>query len=546
MQAIIPDSRLVRDTDGEVELPTGSYWRSLQYFSLYRLVIAAFFVVAFNLLGGTTTLGSQSAGQFDLIGYAYLLAAYGFLLFVRRVRRAFDFQLSVQVGTDILALTLLMYASGGAKSGIAVMLVVAVAGAGLVGQGRLTLLYASLATLAVLLEHAYRVLHFSAETEGFFRVGLISIGFFATAITAQLLARRVVANESLARRRGVELANQLRISQQVILDMQDGVLVVDRDGQVRQHNPQAEVLLDVHPPEDADLRAFSPDLAVRYALLGQGKDETEKVIQVAGSGRLLRVRFLPPGEGGYALIYMEDISRIQAQAQQIKLAALGRLTANIAHEIRNPLAAISHAAELLGEERREDTAVRLTRIIGDNARRLNRLVGEVLELGRRDRVQAESIPLAGFLQQLLEEYSLHDPTVSGRATLLVTPDAVIHFDRAHLHQVVENLLANALRHASQNAGAVRLEARAVSATQVELHIIDDGTGIEADARAHVFEPFFTTHSSGTGLGLYIARELCEANGAILELAESVKGAHFCIVAKREKCQHTRNGGDVTT
>jgi two-component system sensor histidine kinase PilS (NtrC family) len=208
---------------------------------------------------------------------------------------------------------------------------------------------------------------------------------------------------------------------------------------------------------------------------------------------VLRVRFLPPGEGGYALIYIEDISRIQAQAQQIKLAALGRLTANIAHEIRNPLAAISHAAELLGEERREDTAVRLTRIIGDNARRLNRLVGEVLELGRRDRVQAESIPLAGFLQQLLEEYSLHDPTVSGRATLLVTPDAVIHFDRAHLHQVVENLLANALRHASQNAGAVRLEARAVSATQVELHIIDDGTGIEADARAHVFEPFFTTH-----------------------------------------------------
>jgi two-component system, NtrC family, sensor histidine kinase PilS len=360
-----------------------------------------------------------------------------------------------------------------------------------------------------------------------------------------MLARRVVANEALAHRRGVELDNQLRISQQVILDMQDGVLVVDSDGRVRQHNPQAEVLLDVHPQEDEDLRTFSPDLAVRFARLGQGGEEAEDFIRVAGSGRLLRARFLPPGEGGYALIYLEDMSRIQAQAQQIKLAALGRLTANIAHEIRNPLAAISHAAELLGEERREGTADRLTRIIGDNARRLNRLVGEVLELGRRDRAQLEDIPLAGFLRQVLDEYSLHDPTVPVRVMLRATQEAVIRFDRGHLHRVVENLLANALRYASQYPSAIRIEAGAISSIQVELHIIDDGPGIEAGNRAHVFEPFFTTHGGGTGLGLYIARELCEANGAILELAETVGGAHFRIVAEGRECQ-TRNDADTAS
>ena len=543
MQAIIHDKDLLRDAAGGAAPPAESYWRSLQYFGLYRVVVAGLFVLAFNFLGGTTALGSQNPLQFELVAYAYLLASGGFLFFVQRVRRAFDLQLSLQVAVDILALTLMMYASGGAKSGIAVMLMVVVAGAGLVGQGPLTLFYASLATIGLLLEHGYRVLHGQAEAADFFRLGLISIGFFATAATAQLLARRVVANQTLAHRRGVELANQLRISQQVIVDMQDGVLVVDKDGSVRQHNPQAAILLGVEPPEGGDLRAFLPELAEQFSRLGESRGETEKVVRAAGSGRLLRARFLPPSAGGYALIYLEDISRVQAQAQQIKLAALGRLTANIAHEIRNPLAAISHAAELLGEERREDTTRRLTRIIGENSQRLNRLVSEVLELGRRDRVQVETIPLASFLQQLVDEYCLHDPAVAGCVALRVDPATQVQFDRGHLYRVVENLVTNALRYASRNAGAIRLECQTTTASPVELHIIDDGPGIAAEARARVFEPFFTTHSGGTGLGLYIARELCEANGASLELLDGAGGAHFRISAKGSLGQ-TRSGADA--
>lgn len=518
------------------ELPQDSYWRSLQYFSLYRLIVAAVFVVAFTLTGGAVNLGSQNARLFELVAYVYLVSAYGFLFALRRWRHAFNLQLTLQVACDVLALTALMFASGGAKSGIAVMLLVAVAGAGLVGQGRLTLFYAALATLAQLAEQAYRMLVYGASAEDFFRTGLTSIGFFATAIIARLLARRVVANETLAKKRGVELANQLRINQQVIRDMQDGVLVVDEAGRVHQHNPQAEALLNLAPLPDADLAAFSPALAEHWNRVRRAPVATEITLHAPGAGQPVRARYLPPGEGGNILIYLEDVGRVQAQAQQIKLAALGRLTASIAHEIRNPLAAISHAAELLAEEPNVAAGQRLVRIIGDNTRRLNRLVSEVLELGRRDRMRPEPILLDHFLRQFLDEYALQAPTVRQRVALRADPDARICFDRAHLHRVLENLMTNALRYASVRPGAVQVEARVLpSAGGVELHVSDDGPGVAEAVRGQVFEPFFTTHGSGTGLGLYIARELCDANGTRLELLDDGAGAHFRITVRGGGC-----------
>lgn len=531
-RATLSADSAVLPSGAQGEAPADAFWRSLHYFSLYRLIIAAVFLVAFVLSGGALNLGSQSPSLFQWAGYAYLFMAFGFLSALRRFHRAFNLQLTIQVACDVLALTLMMHASGGTKSGIAVMLLVVLAGAGLVGQGRMALFYAALATLAVLVEQSYRVLRLGADPADFFRVGLISIGFFATATIARLLARRIVANEDLARRRGIELADQWRINQQVIRDMQDGVLVVDRDGRVRQHNLQAETLLDVRPPESSDLATFSVALAEHYGGVRHLGGETEKTIRVPGSGRLLRARFLPPEEGGNTLIYIEDLGRIQAQAQQIKLAALGRLTANIAHEIRNPLSAISHAVELLPEEQRAERQERLIRIIGDNARRLNRLVSEVLELGRRDRARPEPVALAGFLRQFLDEYAIHDPAVWERVVLTADAGAMFCFDRAHLHRVIENLLTNALRHAH----AVAFEARwAPSANRAELHIMDDGPGIPEALRSQVFEPFFTTHGSGTGLGLYIARELCDANNAQLELLDSAAGAHFRITGRGGEC-----------
>lgn len=513
-----------------------SFWRSLRYFSVYRLSIALLFLVAAIVFGDTISLGTQDARLFGRVAAAYLLLAIVFLAVLLRRPRRFNLQLSVQVAVDIAALTLMMFASGGQKSGIAVLLLVVVAGAALVGQGRMALFYAALASVAMLLEESWRALTLEADPADFVRTGIISIAFFATAIIARLLARRVVANETLARERGRELNDQLRISERIIRDMEDGVLVVDGDGRVRLFNPRAEVLLGVQALDGAELATFSRALADRYrAWSAQPLEMVEMLPQEIG--RLLRVRYLPAAESaGHALIYLEDMERVQSQAQQLKLAALGRLTANMAHEIRNPLAAISHAAELLAEEDTDPLHQRLARIIHDNTGRLNRLVTEVLELGRRDRAQPETLRWQAFLSGFLEELNLHDASARRRVHV-GDGDVELRFDRGHLYRVLWNLLGNALRHASAADAAVRLEAStAATPNRVELHIIDDGPGVDPVQRNQVFEPFITTHGAGTGLGLYIARELCEASGAHLELLDEGPGAHFRIIAEGSICR----------
>lgn len=519
-----------------------SFWRSLRYFSLYRIAVAGLFLAIAMVTGGTATLASQSLPLFVWTDMAYLAVAFVCLFVVERVDRGFNLQLSLQVVCDIAALTVLMHASGGAKSGLAFMLVVVVAAAALVGQGRLTLFYAALATVAVLIEQASHWLLHAASAEDFLGTAMISTGFFATAVIARLLARRVVANEKLAHQRGVELANQIRINQQVIRDMEDGVLVVDASGKIRLHNPQAEVLLGTEGMVCSDLAACSPALAEHLRRHGATGESTQ-ILNLPDSGTSLMVRLMPPEAGGGQLVFLQDLDRLQLQARQLKLAALGRLTANIAHEIRNPLAAISNAAELLAEEQRADTRTRLLRIIRDNTGRLNRLVGEVLELGRRDRSQPETIDLAAFLEKFVDEYSLYDAAAPKRIRVIIGEPISICFDRSHLHRVIENLVTNALRYASDAEGAVRIEVATKLQNRPELHIIDDGPGIAEEDRVKVFEPFFTTRGAGTGLGLYIAKELCEANGAHLDLVASGSGAHFRIITKGGECPIEPIAGD---
>lgn len=507
----------------------GSLWRSLKYFSYYRLIVGGVFLGTILLAEGEVAVGSQDPRLFFWTSLAYLAAAFAYLILLLRWPHAFHLQLTMQVTADIFLLTLLLFASGGAKSGIAMMMLVVLAGAGLVGQGRMVLFYAALATLSLLLEQSYRVLEYLGDVEDFFRTGLTSIGFFGSAIAARLLARKVIVNEELARKRGVELADQVRINEQVIRDMQDGVLVVDAAARLRQYNPQASLLLGLPASPPLMLAASQPALAREYLARRDRGVESEKVLLVPQTGRTLRARFLPPGEGGHALIFLEDISRMEQQAQQVKLAALGRLTANMAHEIRNPLAAISHAAELLGDDLPGPGTERLIRIIGDNTQRLNRLVSEVTEVGRRDRACPERIEVHDYLQQLLDELSLQEPSYTIRVRLEIPAGFMICFDRGHLHRVVSNLLSNAARHATHAAGAIQILAESGRATgRVSLHFIDDGPGVDAVGRNKIFEPFFTTRAAGTGLGLYIARELSEANGARLFLLESSTGAHFCL------------------
>mgnify|MGYP001029602939 FL=1 len=510
-------------------LHSHSLWRLLRYFSYYRLIVAGFFLGTMMFSGRALNIGSQDPRLFLWVCGVYFFLSIAILVMQIRWQQAFNLQLTTQVLIDIGCLILLLYASGGAKSGMSMMLLVVLVGAALVGQGRLVLFYAAVATLLLLGEQAFRVGFLKGEPGDFFFTGLTSIGLFGAAIAARLLANRMVANENLARKRGIELDDQLLINERVIRDMQDGVLVIDAVGQVRQCNPRARALLGCTDAFAKSLEEFSPTLAEEFKIRQGRGVESEFVMQVPWTGRVLRARILPPGEGGNALIYVEDVGRLQQEARQVKLAALGRLTANMAHEIRNPLSAISHAAELLADEPPGKGIERLTRIIVDNSQRLNHLVSEVVELGRRDRVNAEAIDLREYFLRLIDERSLQDAGAASRVVIDIPDGMEIRFDRGHLHRVASNLLDNALRYASPSPGAVRVTIEPNSGqNRLSLHVIDDGKGIDETERDRVFEPFFTTRAAGTGLGLYIARELCEANGARLFLLENAPGAHFCI------------------
>jgi len=513
-------------------------WRPFHYFNLYRLVLASLVLLAALLPAGwIAALHLADSPLFVLAAGLYLSLVAAGLLASLHWQHRFNMQLSLQVLIDIIAISLLVYASGGVGSGVGTLLLVSLATASLVGRGRLVLFYAALATLATLAVQVYGVLIDKFDAATIVQAGFLSAGFFATAILARLLGQRVMLNEELARQRGISLENQSRISQRVIERMQDGVLVVDSAGRVQRHNPVAEAMLGPAPAANALVNDYCAPLGGALAEWKVTGATAPNDFQTPAGGQL-RARFeQTASSAGEVLVFLEDLGRLQERAQQLKLAALGRLTASIAHEIRNPLSAIGHAGELLREERRGAMQDRLLKILADNVARLDRIVADILELGRRDRMQAEILPVAMFCRQFIDGFEHSQAVAPGVIVVEADEEIALCFDRTHLHQVLWNLLANAVRHGKGGPGSVCLRALAGAGEgRVELHVIDDGGGVPEEVRRQIFEPFFTTRHLGTGLGLFIARELCEANGASLELMADDECGHFILVGRSDACQ----------
>jgi two-component system sensor histidine kinase PilS (NtrC family) len=504
-----------------------SFWVSLRYFNAYRIAVAGLFFASFLFYQDVLSLGLEDVRLYAVTSALYFASAVGFHILLRRAPRNFNVQLSAQIVVDVVAITLLSHASGGFRSGLVVMLLISVAAAGLVSRGSQLLGYAALASIAILAEQTVQIVTDQAPLAAYLPPALLSIGYFATALITSQLAQRVISNERVARQRGIELANQLRISEAVIQDVQDGVLVVDVNGLVRQHNRRVEALLGRAVPELEQIDGYSSELAAALAAWRDESGPAQATLKLDHSGRSVRARFVAAGleNAKLTVIYLEDISKLEEQARQLKLAALGRLTANIAHEIRNPLASVTHAAELLAEENRAAARERLIRIIHDNARRLDRMVHDVLELNRRDRVQADAVRLAGFVEAFVEEFGPSEGLPAGAVALNLQSDPVVECDRVHLNQILWNLVRNAWRHSTGQPGSVRIAVQRTGG-RIELHVIDDGPGVKAELQTQLFEPFFTTYSAGTGLGLYIARELAAANGATLEYIDRAAGADF--------------------
>jgi len=512
------------------EFPTVDFWRSLRYFNLYRLALASFFVFLAGAFGSSLSLSPRNWTLFFVSSLIYAaVAAFSFVPLRLRWPR-FTWQLAGQIGTDIVGLTVLSYASGGIQSSIGLLLLVSLAAAGLISRGKITLFFAALASIAALLEHAYAVLHDDADVALYVQVGLLCMSYFAVAWLAHTLAKYAVDSQLLAQRRGRDLVSLSEANRLVMRDMQDGVLVVDGEGMIMQMNARAERLLRKSIGPESSLSATFPILFGQYALWKQAGSASRDTLQL-DVGLQARLRFVPieRDAANGAVIFLEDMQRVRAEAQQIKLAALGRLTANIAHEVRNPLSAISYATELLQEEPGDAKHQRLLQIVLDNTHRINQIVQDVMQLNRRDRAQPEVFELEAMLRTFVEEFDSAERFEPGVMVLAGMTGREVRFDRGHLRQVLWNLCRNALRYGRKLPGSLVLTMSAEDG-RVMLAVQDDGPGISVEHQGKLFEPFFTTAPEGTGLGLYIAKELCEANGALLEyhMGEGQAGACFCI------------------
>ena len=510
-------------------------WRTLAVLCGYRVLLAVLVGIAFAFFNQFFSLGAVSHGLVMPTVVAYAFASLVLLAPARLREPNLTLQVTSGVVVDVVAIVMLMYASGGVRSGLGVLLLVSLAAAGLITRGRLAYFHAAFAAIAVLMEQVFQTLRFDAPLAELVQAGLTSAAFFATAGLASTLARYARTSEQIAEERRLDLANLSQINELVIRDMQDGILVVDGEGYIRQHNPRVTQLLGPFPsgrrPAIAD---YAPEISRLLDSWRQGSETTYMQLRAPRSAGELQVHFVPIGSGNPSpvVIFVEDVGRMRLQAQQMKLVALGRLTASIAHEIRNPLSSIGHAAELLEEDAKlAEGEKRLLAIIRDNVFRLDRIVQEVLYLNRRDRAEPEVIDPTRWLPQFLRDFRDSEKLPEDAIDAQVRTRQRFFFDRQHLDQVMWNIVRNAWRHSRQKPGSVRVFISPAPAPgRLQVDVIDDGPGVSTENQTHLFEPFFTTEAQGTGLGLYIARELCEGNAARLEYVTS-GGGHFRITVK---------------
>ena len=499
-------------------------WPSLATFCSYRVIIAVIMALSVwgsqryqVLIAASPTLALWSRGFYfvaavSLLGLAHL-----------RLPRP-TLHLTAQVAIDVVCITLLMHAAGGVKSGIGLLLLVTLAASGLVARGRIAYFHAAIAALAVLLEQSWQFLSFDTAPTDFLQAGLLAGSFFLIAGLGYTLAKYARGAEKIAEERGVDLANLAQINELVIRDMQDGFVVVDEKGLIRQHNPQSEALIGgLKLAGQRALAEASPALAIQLEQWRRDPQHSFSMMRDAKTQKEYQLRFIAIGDARPAptVIFIEDASRIRAQAQQMKLVALGRLTASIAHEIRNPLSSINHAAELLAEDSEQSARrvedMRLLTIIRDNAHRLDRMVEEVLYLNRRDRAHPEPIEARPYLERFVQDFCANEKLSAESIDLTIATQLRPFFDRSHLDQVLWTLVRNARHHGSGKLGGITISLHpGVLPESLVLDVVDDGPGVSDEALQHLFEPFFTTDSRGTGLGLYIAKELADVNGARLE------------------------------
>ncbi len=515
-------------------------WRVLTTLNVFRFLIAAVLLVLFFAGGEPRLFGDRFPTLFSATASAYLVFAVFFGIAIRQRWPAFNLQVTANLLVDIAAVVTLMYTSGGVSSGLGGLLVVFVGAGSLILPARLPAILAAIATFAILGEEVFAQI--SGFGSNYPAAGLLSAIIFAMTLGVRPLARRIQMSEALARQRGVDLKNLSELNEYIVQHLRESIVVVDSDDRVRLSNGSAARLLGSPGPiSDQPLVDISAPLA---AYINRWRKDTELsshpqiTVETTGNSASITAHLAPLGKNemrdGPTLVFLEDASLMNARVQQSKLASLGRLSASIAHEIRNPVGAMSHAAQLLGESvGLTDDDKRLTEIIQTHSGRVSHIIDNVLQLSRRESSRPERLALKPWLVDFAQEFTRTLELQEGEMSVADVPDGIdVRMDPSHLRQVLWNVCDNAVKYASETGGIL-----------VELHggpgegpgrpyleIRDHGLGVDPASAEKIFEPFFTERSGGTGLGLYISRELCELNRAtLLYLDRPGGGSIFRIV-----------------
>ncbi len=508
-------------------LPADLPWRVIGLLNIFRLLVPMVLLLLFVFDAPTRSVGTVAPGLFLGVCVAYFSFALVAIQPIQRRWPSVEWMALFPLAVDALAITLLVHASGGIGSGLATLLYLPVGATAAIVNPRTALAATSIVVIGLLFETVLSALTGVAGGSDFLVAGLTGASLFAIALLAVPLANRLRQSEALVRQRDVDLANLNELNQFIVQHLRESIVVVDDTGRIRLINEQAARLLAGDTVgTDALLGEVAPRLLYLLELWRSQehdrRDSSGEFVSHDG-GTVVRPHFVSLSErgSGPVLIFLEDTSVVAERVQQSKLASLGRLSASIAHEIRNPVGAMSHAGQLLKESPALTADDRhLTEIIEKNAVRVSQIIENVLQLSRRDTTRQERFELGPWLEGFLREFRETLQVPAGRVGVEAPEGGLeVQFDPSHLHQVLWNLCDNALKHGGDCAAApvvLRL-GRIASNDRPYLEVTDEGAGIAPAHAERIFEPFFTngTGGSGTGLGLFISRELCQTNGAVL-------------------------------
>jgi two-component system, NtrC family, sensor histidine kinase PilS len=497
-------------------------WRVLAVLNLYRVLVPLVLLGLYSL-GGARGFAVYSSQLFFGSTVFYFCFGLVSVFFVRQRLASARAQTILQASVDMFVLVLLLHTCGGVASGLGVLFLVPVGALAFLLPPRSALFLAAVAAIAILADTIWQQLGGTTDVNSYATAGLLGAVLFVTAGASSIAAGRMRESEALVRQKDVDLANLADLSQYIVQHLRESLLVVDAADKIRLINESAaEILGDNHAVPGALVGEVSPRLLYSLSTWrqrGQG-DESPSSFVAADGAREIQPHFAPLGEEpGPTLIFLEDTSLLAERVQQGKLAALGRLSASIAHEIRNPVGAMSHAGQLLAESANIGADERrLTDIIQSNSERVSTIINNVLQLSRREATKPTRLLLGDWLEDFLEEFcetmQVREAQVGVHET---AEDLEVRFDPSHLHQVVWNLCDNAMKYGEARDGiSVEINlGRLNPRNRPFLEVSNRGHGIEPQAVDRIFEPFFTGRKGGTGLGLFIARELCQLNRAIL-------------------------------